>query len=82
MQLIVIPGKTNNYYLRVIEYVHSLMLKNYQMLTTASNYLFMVMCMALGCLLFIFIYAGYQFVLSGERAVAWYAAYVGCAIYV
>jgi len=94
MQLIVLPGRTNTYYVRVIEYIHNLMplnaelhtplthLQNYQMLTTASNYLFMVMCMALGFLLFMFIYAGYQFLLSRERSVAYYAAYVGCAIYV
>ncbi len=94
MLLIVPPVSTNTYYVKVTEYVHYLLpltaelltplnyLQNYQFNSTHVSYLFMVMCMALGCLLFMVIHAGYQFLLYRECAVAYYALYVSCAIYV
>jgi sensor histidine kinase YesM len=93
MRLTIIPDKTNTYYVRVIDYVHYLAplsaelhtpithLQFYQRNSINSAYLFMVMCASLGCLFFMGIYAGYQFLLTRDKAIGYYTAYVLCAVF-
>ena len=94
MEIVMLPKQTNTYYVQVIEHLHYLTplkavlitpvayLKNYQQNSTNLSYLFLVMAMALGCLIFMVINACYQFILFKEQAIAYYIGYVGCAIYV
>lgn len=94
IRLKVPPGKTNTYYIRVVEFIHYLLplsavlhtpftyLRNYQQNSADIAYLFLVMCMALGCLLFMGIYAAYQLLLTRDIAMAFYTAYVFSAFYI
>ncbi|QEC44659.1 histidine kinase [Pseudobacter ginsenosidimutans] len=89
--VVVPPGTTNTYYVRIIEKIEYLMPLAaelftpglYQQMTIKGkndgNYLFLFMSMATGCLLFMTIFAAYQYWLTKDKAFLYYAAYVLCA---
>lgn len=92
--LMILPCSTNTYYVRIIEklfYIAPVTAELYSPFGYLSKitlegenslYLFLFMCTASGCLLFMAIYASYQWLITKDAALFYYAAYVFCAFIV
>ncbi len=94
LPVIIPPDQTNTYFVRVIEKIQMLTPLTAELFTPGSysqfaakeknesGYLFLFMGMALGSMLFMAVFAGYQYLLGRDTALLYYAAYVCCAFIV
>ncbi len=90
--LIVPPLTTNHYFVQVTDHlllfdnvggaIHTRQSYQHQLLTEANSakWLFFVMAMILGCMLFMCLYSGYQFFLNRDKAFLYYALYAAIAL--
>ncbi len=89
--LIVPPGKTNTYYVRIIEKIFYMAPLTAELYTVQgylahtarekkdAGYLFLFMGIALGCIFFMALYTAYQYWLTKDKPILYYTAYATCA---